>query len=158
MNNSKVEVAIAILYQENKFLMQLRDNIPSILYPGSWALFGGHIEPGETPNVAVKREILEEIGYNLPEFTEFGCYTDDKVIRHVFHAPLLVELNQLVLNEGWDMGLLTPENIRQGQCYSENAGEVRPLGTVHQRIMLDFMDFMERNFDLFHESSTQKQK
>jgi 8-oxo-dGTP diphosphatase len=140
MNNQQVHVAIAILYQKNKFLMQLRDNIPGILYPGYWALFGGHIEPGETPDVAVKREILEEIGYNLPSFVEFGCYRDERVVRHVFHAPLLVELNQLVLNEGWDMGLFTPEDIRQGNCYSQNAGEVRPLGAMHQKIMLDFIE------------------
>ncbi|QFS44612.1 NUDIX hydrolase [Nostoc sphaeroides] len=139
MNNESVHVAIAILYQQNKFLMQLRDNIPGILYPGYWALFGGHIEPGETPEVAVKREILEEIGYNLPSVVEFGCYTDERVVRHVFHAPLSVELNQLVLNEGWDMGLLTLENIYQGSCYSQNAGEVRPLGNMHQKIMLDFI-------------------
>jgi 8-oxo-dGTP diphosphatase len=140
MNNQQVHVAIAILYQKNKFLMQLRDNIPGILYPGYWALFGGHIEPGETPDVAVKREILEEIGYDLPPFVEFGCYPNERVVRHVFHAPLLVELNQLVLNEGWDMRLFTPEDIRQGNCYSQNAGEVRPLGAMHQRIILDFIE------------------
>ncbi|MEH1908598.1 MAG: NUDIX hydrolase [Nostoc sp.] len=140
MNNQPVHVAIAILYQKNKFLMQLRDNIPGILYPGYWALFGGHIEPDETPEVAVKREILEEIGYILPPFVEFGYYPGERVVRHVFHAPLLMELNQLVLNEGWDMGLLTPEDIRQGNCYSQKAGEVRPLGSVHQRIMLDFIE------------------
>ncbi|WP_298919713.1 NUDIX hydrolase [uncultured Nostoc sp.] len=139
MNNQPIHVAIAILYQKNKFLMQLRDNIPGILYPGYWGLFGGHIEPDETPDIAVKREILEEIGYNLPSFVEFGCYFDERVVRHVFHAPLLVELNQLVLNEGWDMRLLTLEDINQGNCYSENAGEVRPLGNVHQRIILDFI-------------------
>ncbi|MBC6433253.1 NUDIX domain-containing protein [Nostoc sp. HG1] len=140
MNNQPIHVAIAILYQKNKFLMQLRDNIPGILYPGYWALFGGHIELGETPEVAVKREILEEIGYILPPFVEFGCYPDERVVRHVFHAPLSVELNQLVLNEGWDMGLLTLENIYQGNCYSQNAGEIRPLGNVHQKIMLDFIE------------------
>ncbi|MBE9038804.1 NUDIX hydrolase [aff. Roholtiella sp. LEGE 12411] len=139
MNNQPVHVAIAILYQENKYLMQLRDNIPGILYPGYWGLFGGHIEPGETPGVAVKREILEEIGYILPPFFEFGCYPDEKVVRHVFQAPLLVELNQLVLSEGWDMGLMTAEDICQGSCYSQNAGEVRPLGHVHQRILLNFI-------------------
>ncbi|MEH2015797.1 NUDIX hydrolase [Nostoc sp.] len=140
MNNQPIHVAIAILYQKNKFLMQLRDNIPGILYPGYWGLFGGHIEADETPDIAVKREILEEIGYNLPSFVEFGCYFNERVVRHVFHAPLLVELNQLVLNEGWDMGLLTLEDINQGNCYSENAGEVRPLGNVHQRIILDFIE------------------
>ncbi|AVH72637.1 NUDIX hydrolase [Nostoc sp. 'Lobaria pulmonaria (5183) cyanobiont'] len=140
MNNQQVHVAIAILYQKDKFLMQLRDNIPGILYPGYWALFGGHIEPGETPDVAVKREILEEIGYNLPSFVEFGCYPNERVVRHVFHAPLLVELNQLVLNEGWDMALFTLKEIRQGNCYSQNAGKVRPLGAMHQKIMLDFIE------------------
>jgi 8-oxo-dGTP pyrophosphatase MutT (NUDIX family) len=140
MSKQPVHVAIAILYQKDKFLMQLRDNIPNILYPGYWGLFGGHIELGETPDVAVKREILEEISYNLPAtVSEFGCYDDDSIVRHVFQAPLLVELNQLVLNEGWDMGLVTPDEIQQGQCYSKIAGEVRPLGPVHQRILLDFI-------------------
>jgi hypothetical protein len=32
-----VEVAIAILYSSDRFLMQLRDNIPGIFYPGHWA-------------------------------------------------------------------------------------------------------------------------
>ncbi|MDJ0799384.1 MAG: NUDIX hydrolase [Calothrix sp. MO_167.B12] len=140
MNHQPVHVAIAILHQDDKFLMQLRDNIPGILYPGYWGLFGGHIEAGETPQQAVKREILEEITYELPPtFSEFGIYADENVLRHVFHAPLSVELEQLVLNEGWDMGLVTSEDIQRGDCYSAIAQSTRPLGPVHQRILLDFM-------------------
>ena len=142
MNNQQVHhVAIAILYREGKFLMQLRDNIPTIIYPGYWAFFGGHIEPGETPEVAVRREILEEINYTLPEkIDKFDCYESDNAVRHVFHAPLEVELNKLVLGEGWDMGLVTPEDIRNGSCYSAAAGEKRPLGPIHQQILLNFMN------------------
>lgn len=137
----KREVAIAILYQDRKFLMQLRDNIPTIYYPGQWGLFGGHIEPGETPDIAVIREVHEEIGYTLPPtVTKFGCYNGQGAIRHVFHAPLTLELNQLLLNEGWDMGFLTADNIRLGRCYSAAAKEERPLGLIHQRIMLDFLE------------------
>ena len=140
MNKQPVQTAIAILYQKDKFLMQLRDNIPTILYPGYWALFGGHIEAGEIPEVAVRREVIEEIGYEAPSFTKFGNYEDEQVFRNVFYAPLMVDLNQLQLNEGWDMGLLTAADIRQGICYSAIAREVRPLGPVHQQIMLDFID------------------
>ena len=140
MNHQPVPVAIAILYQDNNFLMQLRDNIPGILYPGYWGLFGGHMEIGESPREAVQREVLEEINYKLPAtFSEFGMYSDDKVIRHVFHAPLSVELDKLTLNEGWDMGLLSSDDLHSGECYSAIAQQVRPLGPVHQRILLDFM-------------------
>jgi 8-oxo-dGTP pyrophosphatase MutT (NUDIX family) len=139
MNGQLINVAVAILYRENKFLMQLRDNIPNIIAPGYWALFGGHIEPGETPEIAVQREVMEEIGYELTAFSQFGIYSDQKAVRYVFQAPLLVPLDQLVLSEGWDLDLLTAEDIQQGEYFSQKAGEVRPLATLPQKIMLDFI-------------------
>ena len=139
MSKQYIHVAIAILHQQNKFLLQLRDDIPGIIYPGHWGLFGGHIEPGETPDVAVKRELLEEIGYSPPILSKFDCYSDPNVVRHVYHAPLTVELNALVLSEGWDMDLLTPEQIKQGEHYSQKADQVRPLTPPTQQILLDFL-------------------
>ena len=141
MNNNNIpHVAIAILYREEKFLLQLRDDIPGIAHPGQWAFFGGHIEPGEIPQVAIKRELVEEIGYKPDMIWEFGVYYDTNVVRHVFYAPLTVELKDLVLGEGWDMGLLTPTEIKTGKAYSENAGMERSLGEFHQKILLDFMN------------------
>ena len=140
MSNSIVRVAIAILYQDDKFLMQLRDDIPNIVYPGHWGLFGGHLESGETPDIAVKRELLEEISYTPPNLLEFGCYPDEKAIRHVYYAPLTVELNPLVLLEGWDMDFLTIDNIRQGRSYSKKAKGIYPLVPTAQKILLDFID------------------
>ncbi|MEA5496157.1 NUDIX hydrolase [Limnoraphis robusta] len=140
MTNLPVHVALAILYREGKFLMQLRDDIPGIVYPGVWGLFGGHVEPGETPEIAVKRELIEEIGYEISEVSAFGWYSETNVIRHVFYARLTVDLDQLVLNEGWDMGLITPEQIRYSQAYSQKAGMVRSLGRPHQHILLDFLE------------------
>jgi 8-oxo-dGTP diphosphatase len=139
MTNKQVEVAIAILYQDGKFLLQLRDDIPGIPYPGQWGFFGGHIEPGETPEVALKRELQEEISYTASNFSKFGCYEDLNVLRHIFHAQLEVDVKDLVLKEGWDLGLLTPQEIRLGSRYSEKAGMVRSLGSLHQRILLDFI-------------------
>ena len=50
-----VEVALAMLQRDGRWLMQLRDEIPSIVAPGCWGLFGGHLDPGETPEQALRR-------------------------------------------------------------------------------------------------------
>ena len=47
-----VEVALAMLHRDDRWLMQLRDEIPGIIAPGCWGLFGGHLDPGETPEQA----------------------------------------------------------------------------------------------------------
>jgi 8-oxo-dGTP pyrophosphatase MutT (NUDIX family) len=149
MHHQPVRVAIAILYRDNKFLFQLRDDIPNIVYPAHWGFFGGHLDPGETPDEAVIRELQEEIKYSPPTISEFGCYSDPKVERHVFHAPLTVEVDQLVLKEGWDMALLTPEQIRHGSCYSPQADRILPLVPAARQIVLDFIDKVETRTDKF---------
>ena len=134
-----IPVAMAIIYQEGKYLMQLRDDIPNILYPGVWGLFGGHIEPGEEPEAGLKRELIEEINYPVAKLEKFRCYTDEKIIRHMYSCPLLVPVADLELNEGWDLGLLTPEEIERGYCYSVKAKQERALGDIHRQMMLDFI-------------------
>jgi mutator protein MutT len=58
-------VSVIILYDKNKkVLLQHRAENAKRL-PGYWAFFGGGIEAGETPEQAVKREALEELGYDL---------------------------------------------------------------------------------------------
>ena len=133
-------VALGILHQNGKFLLQLRDNIPTIVYPGYWAFFGGHIEENETPKVAVKRELEEEIGYAPPVISRFDTFPTPEAIRHIYYGELTVDIGRLVLSEGWDMGLWTVEEIRRGDRYSEKAGEVRPLGIPHQQILLKFIE------------------
>jgi 8-oxo-dGTP diphosphatase len=132
-------VAICVLYQDGKLLMQLRDDIPTILYPGVWGLFGGHMEEGETPEVAMVREVAEEIDYALPPgFSKFGVYADEKVYRNVFQAALTVPVDQLNLLEGWDLGLLSLAEIEAGAAYSVKAGAKKAIGLIHRQILLDF--------------------
>lgn len=139
LSKQLISVAIAIIYQDGKYLMQLRDNIPHILNPGVWGLFGGHLEPGEDPEEGLRRELIEEINYPVEELTKFRPYADSNVIRYVFSCSLAVTIDQLELNEGWDFGLLTPAEIDRGYSYSQKAGESRPLGSIHRQIMLDFI-------------------
>lgn len=135
----KPEVAIAILIQKHQFLLQLRDNIPTIAYPGYWAFFGGHIEPGETAEAGVWRELKEEIGYTPPWLKPFERRIGEISIRNIFYGPLTAPIDQLELNEGWDLALWTVAEIQRGDRYSENAQQVRPLGQPHRDILLSFI-------------------
>ncbi|PZO42393.1 MAG: NUDIX hydrolase [Pseudanabaena frigida] len=132
-------VAIAILQYQDKFLMQLRDDIPMIVHPGVWTMFGGHLEIGENPEVGVRRELKEEIGYVPDRINFFHSYSDNHVVRHVFHGRLEVGLDRLELNEGWDMDLLSAEEITRGEHYSARALQSRPLAHSHRQIVLDFL-------------------
>ena len=61
------EIACAILIDTSgRFLLQQRDNVPGIVYPGKVGLFGGHREGTETFMQCVVREIYEEISYFVP--------------------------------------------------------------------------------------------
>ena len=71
------DFACAILIDTlGRFLLQQRDDIPGILYPGKVGLFGGHREGDESYLQCVIREIHEEIGYFvMPEqFHYFLAY------------------------------------------------------------------------------------
>jgi hypothetical protein len=61
-------------------------------------------------------------------------------VRHIYHGPLTVSLEELILGEGSDMGLITPEQVQKGEAFSVKANEVRPLGTPHQRIVLSVIN------------------
>jgi 8-oxo-dGTP pyrophosphatase MutT (NUDIX family) len=61
------EIAGAIVVDTSgRLLLQLRDDVPDILYPGKIGLFGGHREGNETFLDCVVREIHEELSYYLP--------------------------------------------------------------------------------------------
>lgn len=134
-----ISVAIGIIYQDGKYLMQLRDDLPTIAYPGVWGFFGGHIEPEEVPEIALRRELMEEINYSAPILTKFRSSQTGNYLRHIFSCPLTIPLTELELNEGWDLKLLTLEEIHQGFAYSSKAIANKPLGDIHRQILLDFI-------------------
>src|SRR3984957_11683039 len=50
-------LVLAVIFAENRMLMVRRGREP---YAGSWALPGGYVEFGETPEAATIREVREE--------------------------------------------------------------------------------------------------
>lgn len=67
-----------ILIHGGRYLLQRRDALPHIFFPGHWGLFGGALEPGETAVQALQRELMEEIRIafdpaGMRFFTRFEC-------------------------------------------------------------------------------------
>lgn len=124
------EVVVVLPYVDNRVLMQLRDFKPDIVFPGRWGFFGGSIEDGEKPQETAKRELFEEIGY-MPQILH-RLNTDRipelaNLISHSYICPLTVSVKEIVLSEGFDLGLFTLEEIRSKQLFSVRAGRCYPV-------------------------------
>ena len=122
-----VEVALAVLEQRGRWLIQLRDDIPGIVAPGCWGLFGGHLDPGEQPEQALRRELREEIAYEAAALEPWYCSDQEGRVRHVFRGVLSCPLHELQLLEGQDMALANLDELRSGQVWSLKLGGHRPL-------------------------------
>jgi 8-oxo-dGTP pyrophosphatase MutT (NUDIX family) len=119
---SHAAVALIVVGERPRYLMQLRDQKPGIFYPGHWGLFGGAIDPGEPPEVTLRRELAEELRLlptKLSYFTEFefdfGFCGYGRLIRRCYEIRLPEDgLGQLVLGEGSDMRTFTAAEILNG--------------------------------------------
>jgi 8-oxo-dGTP pyrophosphatase MutT (NUDIX family) len=107
-------------------LMQLRDFDDRIAHPGPWAFFGGLVENGESPAQAAYRELEEEIGYKAAELLFLGKTVGEgklsdrlMFIHYVYSCELIVPIEDLSLNEGIDLKLVTKEEFASGKIYSE---------------------------------------
>lgn len=67
-----IEVVAAIIQKENRYLTTQRGYGD---FKGFWEFPGGKIEFGESHEVALKREIREELGINI-SIEKFICTTD----------------------------------------------------------------------------------
>ncbi len=80
-----IRLALAVLHDAHgRVLVQLRE--PDKPYGGMWGLVGGHIDPGETPEDAARREVREETGFAVGDLTPFGHVIAGDVERFVYHA------------------------------------------------------------------------
>ena len=121
------QVALAMLERQGRWLLQLRDDIDGIVHPGTWGLFGGHLDPGETPEQALRRELIEEINWVAGELPFWFTHRNPQRVAHFFRTALPVPLEALDLREGQDLVLAPLEELRSGAIWSPRLRETRPL-------------------------------
>jgi len=122
-----LQIAVAMIERQGRWLLQLRDDIEGIVHPGTWGLFGGHLDPGETPEQALRRELEEEISWVAGEVRWWFDHQDPHRTLHVFHVPLAVPLEALELREGQDMVLAELDELQSGAIWSPKRRESRTL-------------------------------
>lgn len=103
---NKNAVAV-IVNNDNKILLLKRSDEPKQWMPSKWALVGGAIEKGETPEKACEREIKEETGLEIKDFIKsFTIQRHPNSIETIFACRYEGEPTDVVLNEentsyGW---------------------------------------------------------
>lgn len=104
-------MAALIVLDDETYLLQQRDDIPAIWYPGHWGCFGGAVEPGEAPLDALHRELYEELELPPGEAEYFmrldfdlGALGAGRRYRLYYVVRLgRAERARLVLHEGQDV-------------------------------------------------------
>ena len=152
---------VVIIFLHNNFdsyLLQLRDFKSSIIYPGHWGAFGGAVEEGESPEAAMSRELIEEIGYSPEVFNFFREDHKNKHIRedhknehrqkinlHIFYSSMNVSLAKLRLMEGTDMGVFSKEEILSKNLFSQKLGKAFPIIPRLSELFNEFFEHVDKN-------------
>lgn len=123
--------AIILFRQDNRILLQHRtDDAP--VFPGYWSFFGGGVEQGETPEEAVKREVIEELSYQLnsPRLWTVQKYSHDEMNYTRYFFIEKYNGSQLVLGEGQDMRWFLPSEVNELRMTVPTRRAIKALAKV----------------------------
>lgn len=127
---------IILLNSNNEVLLLLRDDKIDIPYPNMWDIPGGRLEDGETPEQAVRREMMEEMAIkNLGEINLFKILTSKNIIDHIFWKRLNLNPKEIDLKEGQRIEYFNLERIRKTKL-AFNYNEV--LESFYSEIVKEF--------------------
>jgi 8-oxo-dGTP diphosphatase len=118
------DAAAALIVDEHgRYLVQLRDAKPTIFFPDHWGCFGGALEPGESYEDGLRRELGEELGLVLADrplrpFTHFsfdlGFMGQGAIGRSYYEVPITAAtLSRLRLTEGREMRFFPGPDLLQ---------------------------------------------
>ena len=112
-------VGAILMNTAGKILLQQRDDRPDLRYAGHWTTFGGRVEPGEHPDAALRRELLEEIElapetrlWKVRQFEEPAADGSMVLIEQwLYSGHLDTPAEEIALNEGQALGFFGPDDL-----------------------------------------------
>ena len=101
--------AYILIKNEDKYLLEQateRNNY-------KWAIPGGHVLSGETPEVALKRELKEELGITNIEYKKINTikFPYNSYIFNIFYSDTIIDKDTLVLQ---------PDEVVQVKWYTKD--------------------------------------
>jgi 8-oxo-dGTP pyrophosphatase MutT (NUDIX family) len=112
-------VAALLVREDGRYVMQLRDAKPDIFFPDHWGCFGGAVDAGERPDEALRRELREELEYEIPSAREFTRFEFDfrnvghpKTCRIYYEVPVShAAWSRFRLHEGADLQAFDAQDL-----------------------------------------------
>jgi 8-oxo-dGTP diphosphatase len=108
-------VAAILQNSQGQVLLHQRDEKPGLVFAGYWTMLGGKVEPGETPETAMHRELLEEIGVDVPVtlWKLYERFISDEltIVQHIFIGQIDYGLSEMVLTEGQDLNYFGADSL-----------------------------------------------
>ena len=106
----KTGVAVMLFVNaKGELLLQLRDDKPEIRYPNHWGVVGGHVEPGESFEEALVREVAEEIEVEAAGYEYWETHESPGHSLAMFAMRLDVPAESLTLHEGQRVEWFSPQ-------------------------------------------------
>jgi len=103
-----LHVVCGVVVRDGEVLVALRG--PGMRDPGVWEFAGGKVEPGETPEEALIRELQEELGITVEVGEPITSDSDGRIVLASYWCRIVA--GEPVAHEHAELRWVAPEDLR----------------------------------------------